>query len=393
MSHEIHVSERRSFRGCKRRWNWAYREGYRPDAPAKPLEFGIAFHLGFEAFYDPDTWKTTTADQKMFNALTAFSEECEKQKQNFLSLTNVSRMDDEIEADYNERIELGKGMLEYHSQYVHQEYDQWFKPVATEISFEVPIIDPDDPAGKRILRCDNSPECGQDHSNDPQDADSQVVYAGRVDMLVEDIRYGGYFIWDHKTAAQLASDDGFLQLDDQVGSYCWALSLQLGLNIKGFIYAETRKDFPRPPAQLKRAYKGCNFSTSKTQATNLAIFEPFVKQFDTLAYQAGNYNEYLKFLASPEATKFHQRFVITKSSRELWEIGKNISLEASDMVSSNLRIYPAVGRYTCSSCAFREPCINTNLGEDAQYVLENNYVQSTHRYYHTAPINSDKANK
>jgi hypothetical protein len=393
MPHEIHVSERRSFRGCRRRWDWAYREGYRPHAPAKPLEFGIAFHMGFEAFYDPHTWKTTTVDQKLHNAIQVFESECEKQKESYLKREDLSRMDDEVALDYAERIDRGQGMLRYHAAHVHRKYDTWFKPIATELSFEVPIVDPDDPSGKRLLRCHNSPSCGQNHSNNASDSDSQVVYAGRVDMLVEDIRYGGYFIWDHKTAAQLASDDGFLQLDDQVASYCWALSLQLGLNVKGFIYAETRKDYPRTPQPLKRAYKGCNFSTSKTQPTTLEVYRKFVERRDSEAFKAGNYNGYLEFLASDEATKFHQRFVVTKTERELQEIGRNISLEAADMVSSNLRVYPSVGRFTCSSCAFREPCINTFLGEDTDYALSSNYEKTPQRYYHTAPINSDKVNK
>jgi hypothetical protein len=390
MPHEIHVSERRSFRGCRRRWDWAYRVGYVPEISAKPLEFGIAYHLGMEAFYDPKTWSTTTPEEKAHKAVTVFTLECEKQRKRYLEITNQTELDEAQGDDYSARIELGTGMLAYHAQYVHAEYDGWFKPVATEISFAVPIIDPDDPEQVNPLKCTNSPACGQAHSNDTTNSDSDVVYAGRVDMVVEDLRYGGYFIWDHKTAGQLATDDGFLQLDDQVASYCWALSVVLGLDIRGFIYAESRKDYPRPPKLLKRKYNGCIYSTSRTQATNLDMFVPTVQKGDPIAYQDGLYDDYIEFLSSAEATVFHQRFTIVKSNRELAEVGRNISLEAADMVDSNLRIYPSVGRYTCSTCAYRQPCLSSFLGEDVLYQLETNYNKTTSRYYHTVPPTSEK---
>jgi hypothetical protein len=390
MPHEIHVSERRSFRGCKRRWNWAYREGYVPEQPIKPLEFGVAYHAAMEVFYNPVTW-LDSIEERLERAIAVFNKECEEQQQNYLVAMNVRELPDEVAIDYQERIELGKGMLTYYAEYVHPKMDNWFKPVAVEIPFEVPIEDPDRPGSS--LKCTNSPHCGQGHSNDPDDDDSNVVYAGRVDMLVEDIRFGGYFIWDHKTASQLAKDDGFLQLDDQVGSYAWALRNILGLDIRGFIYAETRKDYPREPKQLKRLSGGRSFSTAQNQATSLEIFEPFVATHDKVAYEEGAYDEYLQFLRSAEATSFTQRFVIIKSEAELENIGKNISLEAAEMVDSRTRIYPSVGRYTCSTCAYRQPCLSEFMNEDTKYLLESTYKQTDRRYWMDQPPSSEKAGK
>jgi hypothetical protein len=391
MPHEIHVSERRSFRGCRRRWNWAYREGYVPETPIKALEFGIAYHEAMEVFYDPETWATTTPEEKVANAVKAFVTECDKQRAKYLITQKVRELPDEVAIDYDERVLLGVGMLTYHGTYVHPKLDNWFKPIAVEIPFEVPIEDPDNPG--RSLRCTNSPYCGQSHSNDPNDADSCVVYAGRVDMLVEDTRYGGYFIWDHKTASQLASDDGFLQLDDQVGSYAWALRTILGLDIRGFIYAETRKDFPREPKKLKRLMGGRSFSTAQNQPTSIEVFEPFIKQHDKLAYESGVYDEYLQYLNGAEATQFSQRFVIIKSETELESIGANISLESADMVESQTRIYPSVGRYTCSTCAFRQPCLSEFMSEDTKLLLETQYIKTDRRYWMDQPRSSEKAGK
>lgn len=391
MPHEIHVSERRSFRGCRRRWNWAYQEGFVPETPIKALEFGVAYHAALEKFYDPVSWSSTDRYEKIEAAINVFSGTCEEQRANYLTTMKVRALPDEVETDFDERVQLGAGMLRYYGEFVHPKYDTWFKPVAVEIPFEVPIEDPDWPGSP--LRCDNSPKCGQQHSNDPDDDDSVVVYAGRVDMLVEDTRYGGYFIWDHKTASQLASDDGFLQLDDQVGSYAWALSHVLQLDVRGFIYAETRKDYPRIPKELKRLSSGRSYSTAQNQPTSLEIFEPFVAENDKLAYEAGSYDDYLSWLKSAEATTFSQRFVIIKSEAELENIGRNISLESADMVEPRTRIYPSVGRYTCSTCAFRQPCLSKFMDEDVTYMLESNYLKTTRRYWMDQPPSSEKSGK
>lgn len=385
MPHEIHTSERRSFRGCKRRWDWAYREGYVPYETAKPLEFGIAFHEALEVFYDPKTWDETTPEQKLSNAVQRFNEICREQQQRFLEVTNQRTLDQAQGDDYQERIELGIGMLANHMLTVHPS-DHWFRPVQTEVSFAVPLFDP---LTGEMLECHNSPACGQDHEN--SGPLSQVVYAGRVDMLIEDKLNGGYYVWDHKTTSQLIGNEEHLQLDDQIGGYCWALGHELGIDIKGFMYAEYRKDYPRPPKELKRLYKGCRFSTSATQATSLEVFLPFVEQHDKEALDSGCYDEYITFLKSKDAPKFHQRFPILKTDRELANIGCNIVDEAMDMVDPHLRIYPSPGKFSCSNCAYRQPCLGKQMGEDYQYTLDNLYNKVAYRYYHQQEVKDANA--
>lgn len=378
MPHEIHNSERKSFRSCRRRWNWAYREGYVPIEPEPALEFGIAFHRGLEAFYTPEGWRETDVDEKLGAAIEAFLVECNLQKQAYLKNHGITELTEEMESDFLDSLDLGSGMLSYHAQFVHPDHDNWFRPVRVEIPFEVPLVDPDQPPF--LLRCTNSPACGQNHSNDPNDDDSIVVYSGRVDALMEDLRDGGYFIWDHKTASVLAKDDEFLALDDQVGGYCWALSYILNIDIRGFIYAESRKDFPRPPRLLKRLQKGCQFSTSRIQPTSIEIFEPYVAQKDPLAFTEGKYDEYLEFLRSAEATQFSNRIIVIKSDEELVNIGENIAIEAADMVDSP-RVYPNVSRFHCIKCKYRQPCIATFRGEHVDLLWEGGYIQTDRRHW------------
>lgn len=378
MPHEIHTSERRSFRGCKRRWKWAYVDGYVPYETPKPLEFGIAFHEALDVFYDVDTWADTSAQEKLDNAVEKFVVVCAGQRARFLKATNQRDLEQAQGDDYADRIDLGVGMLRHHARVTHAQGDGWFKPVATEVSFAVPLTNPETGLA---LQCQNSPGCGQKHGN--VFPDSQVVYAGRVDMIIEDLRFGGYFVWDHKTTSQLLGFEEHLQLDDQVGGYCWALGHELGIDVKGFMYAEYRKAFPSPPEALKRKRNGCAFSTSKTQPTSLELFLPFVEKFDFEAYEAGCYDEYITWLKSKDAPKFHQRFPIMKTDTELANIGHNIVLEAMDMIDPKIRIYPSVGKFSCSNCAYRQPCLGQQMGEDYQYTLDSLYDKVEYRYYHT----------
>ena len=378
-THEIHTSEIRSFLGCRRRWNWAYREGYVPETSAKPLQFGIAFHIAMERFYDPEDWSRTSPQEKTTTAVGAFVTECERQRSEYLKATGQTMLLEADGDDYTARIDLGIGMLEWYGLQVHPKEDHWFKPVMVEVPFKVPICDP---VTKEPLRChaplvDNEENqsrqdqfggglrtCGQVHAYG-----AVVTYDGRIDAIMEDLYNGGYFIWDHKSAAQIRRDDRLLLLDPQVNGYTWAASSELGIDVRGFLYVEYRKDYPKPPRILAKAYKGRRFSTDKTQPTDYENFTQTVQRYDAPGVAAGVYDEYLAWLQSSEAPVFHRRFPIIKTKRNLQSVAEQIYNIARDMISQNLTIYPNAGTYSCSGCAYYTPCLGKFLGEDYQHSL------------------------
>jgi len=51
--HEIHTSERGSFRGCRRRWDWIFNQNYYPKMTPKHFDFGTAFHKALETYRMP----------------------------------------------------------------------------------------------------------------------------------------------------------------------------------------------------------------------------------------------------------------------------------------------------------------------------------------------------
>lgn len=400
--HEIHTSERHSFRGCRRRWDWLFRQNYYPKITAKYFEFGTAFHAGMEKYYDPKTWNM---DRQVIGdlAILEFVHVCEEQKKDMLKNDQVT-LDYDIEQDYKERVELGKGMLNYFFKTVAPREDHGWKPVKVEIAFMLPIPNPE--TGEAVMYC-RCQTCWERYLKYRQDQGEvsigqwanvdearehwqglPIVYAGRIDMIIQD-EFGHYWIVDWKTAAAIRGDDEFLYLDDQIGSYVWALR-RFGLDVKGFIYHIQRKAFPEAPTRNATRRLGAIYSVNKNQATNYDEYLKCVMANDREAYDKGCYDEFLEFLKN-EGTVFYSRHQINKTAHEVDEIERNIGLEALDMLDPGLRIYPSSGRFSCGGCAFRQPCLGKNAGEDYQYSLNTLFEQREHYYLRKRPSTDSKS--
>src|SRR3954470_9481607 len=98
--HEIHTSERKSYRACRRRWDWIFRENLYPVMTAKPLEFGTAFHLGMETYYDPTTWSFNRSVVAEY-AIKKFVDKCNEQRRAFLNQQSIGYLEEEVQADYD----------------------------------------------------------------------------------------------------------------------------------------------------------------------------------------------------------------------------------------------------------------------------------------------------
>jgi len=419
LTHSVHTSERMSFRACRRRWSWLFNDRWYPQTTPKPLEFGSAFHKGLESWYDPQMWNRGESIDRQTLAILAFRTACDEQKAHYLKLNN-GQIDPELEQDFKERIALGEGMLRYHCSTISPMLDKQFKPIRVEIEFEVPIRDPD---GTLVwCKCEQckslwrNSHAGAQHHDDWQieqygsappaewtakDDDYlywwhwkglPLTYGGRIDCLAED-GLGRLWIVDWKTAARISGqDDGdapdeFILLDDQITSYCWALWV-LGLPIAGFIHHEIKKGFPLEPEPNKQQRKGCWYSVNKQQDTSYDLYLDTVKEGDPQGLASGAYDDFLDWLKH-EGPKYYSRKEVLRNPAELMNAGKNIYLEAMDMIDPNLRLYPSPGRFGCTFCAYRQPCIGTNRDEDVLYMLESNFEKRDRRYWEKVPMSTD----
>jgi hypothetical protein len=402
--HSLHTSESKSFRGCRRRWNWIFREFWYPRTTAKPLEFGTAYHKAMEVFYTPELWDKPR-DVVTTLAVQAFRQKCQEQLFDYCVAHNITSrdLDSEIKKDYEERMALGEGMILYHANEVSPALDKDLIPRKVEIGFEVPVVNPDTNEQLRC-KCDTcwSRYTAYCETLYPPTRDGMwerknwdglpVTYGGRIDAIFEGVD-GRYWVVDWKTAAQLAGDrEEFLLIDDQITRYCWAL-WSIGIRIAGFVYHEQKKGFPEEPEPMTRRRLGCMYSVSKSQDTNYDIYKRTVEENDNGAYVMGVYDEYLDWLKENGGV-FHQRMTVHRNETELKQAAKNIYLEALDMTNPNLAIYPNAGRFGCNTCAFRQPCIGENQGEDFLYTLSTMFDKRRYHYWEEkVPSTESKGNE
>lgn len=410
LTHSIHTSERRSFRGCRRRWDWISRQFYYPNITARPLEFGVAFHGAMEKYYEfylglfrnPSPEAAAAVAVQEFNRITA--------EQRLKYIRTQGSLDDEKRADYEERQQLGQDMLKYYFTKVAPEADKGLKPLKVEIKFEVPILNPYTKEQDLWCKCDY---CWRRWmKSEPSEwADKEwmstgeyykawkglpVTYGGRIDILFED-ELGRLWIGDWKTAARLSgteTSDEYLWNDDQITAYIWALRL-IGFNVAGFIYAEIKKAVPAEPEPLKVVRLGRRFSVSKQIVTDAKLYENTVSENDPEAYEAGRYDDFIQYLKD-EGPRFHSRHMVNRNDEECRQAAINIWMEARDLTNPDIAIYPNPGRFHCkgfgpdSGCAFWDPCLGKNRGEDVEYSLNAMFEKRTRHYWEDAPPTTDK---
>jgi len=408
LTHSIHTSERRSFRGCRRRWNWISREFYYPRVTARPLEFGVAFHAAMEAGYENrlGLWEDPDPSATQAVALSTFRKKVREQREAYVRLNGG--IDDEMDADYRDRVQLGEGMLKYYFGKLYPNIDVLedgvrIRPVKVEIKFEVPI------PGDLWCKCDHCWRMYMKWCNGNPDAEFAkqnfdfdawkglpVTLGGRLDILWEDER-GFYWIGDWKTAARLSGidvNDEYLEMDDQITGYVAALR-SLGINVVGFIYMELKKAVPDEPEPNKVIRLGRRFSVSKSLDTTADLYEATVMENDPGAYSNGLYDEFIEYLKT-DGPVFHYRHQVERSDTECEVFWHTIEMEARDMTNPTLPIYPNAGRFHCkgfstfSGCAFFEVCLGTNRGEDVAYGLATMFDRRDRHYWEEEEPTTDK---
>ena len=327
----IRTSDRQYFKRCRVLWDFTskIRQNYEPIERIEALDFGTAMHSAMEAYYDPKTWgdKVVMETNSMAAFLIAIKEVQQK--------VRIGALDFEIR--FEELKALGIGMLEHYFLWAPKR-DQ-FRPILVEIEFEVPI----------------------------PGMNGEVVYQGRIDLVVED-EQGRYWLVDHKTTAQMA-DTEWLALDDQCSSYAWAIKQQLGLNVSGVIYNELRKKAPRIPPVLKNGRLSVNKSIDTT-------YEMYLEEVQRKGFKVEEYAGVLEYLKeSPK--EFVRRTRVTYGPRVLPIVEQRIQAEAREMLAwgkpEPVAIYPTPSRFNCNGCNFFRPCLALLEGYDPQSILDELY--------------------
>lgn len=355
----VRTSDRINFKRCRTLWDFGskLRQNYEPHLLPTPLHFGTAVHAGLEIYYNPDTW-TMPRDVVEALAITSFLTSCKKTKDDYLKWTAQDVLPDTMQVEYEERLDLGKGMLQNYFTWAPTK-DRRFTPKFVELEFEVPIIVPDWFPRNRLPQGFTVGQRNALYFNA-----LPVVYQGRLDSLWEDDS-GHYWIVDHKTASNFGPQR-HLERDEQCGSYMWALENMLGIRTQGVIYNELAKSVPHPPAELKKG----GLSQNKQQNTT---YEMYVAELDKRNLDYAPYQGMLEHLKE-QGNKFFRRTEVPRSAMELRNLGDNIFLQAIDMFNDPL-IYPNPSKMNCNGCMFDLPCLAKHDGSDLEYILKTKFHQ------------------
>jgi len=309
--------------------------GLQPKSSNQNLAFGTAIHAGLESYYKGKGLNQGIKD--------------------FTVSLYDSNLDDDVLYDLEY---LGKGMLANYDRYASEDRSEIIK---VEYSFSLPIQVTDE----NYLSHRTSAEFDIDHNGTLLFKDKPVHYDGTIDLLIKNPD-GEYWIVDHKTAKTIYDDKFFLNTNDQITAYIWAMR-KLGYPVKGFIYQELLKKIPEPIKPLKRKYKGRKYSVN---IQNPVILADYITTLLNSGEDLELYKDFLQYLRL-NPNPFFKRSHIERSEAELLMFENLVFFEAIDMLSPSTVMYPSPDYFGCDFCSFQDPCLAMNKNEDWEYILDN----------------------
>jgi len=342
MRYEIHISDVRSFRQCRRRWYFSsgLQRNLEPAVPYMPFFTGRAVHWSLEQYYGHGT-DPVQASLDFINKETA---------------TWGSLWPREMDK-LNEQIALIAGMLGHYKLWVNKYEgrlaDKNFEFIALETSFRVPLLTD---TGRRS---------------------SKVFLAGRFDGLVVNKLDGSYWLWEIKTTRSIDELYKSLALDEQCGTYIYAAEQMFGVHISGVMYTIMRKKEPTIPRVLNNGTlsKAQNIDTT-AEIYLEAVMQNHPEYREDPEQILNNYGDILGALLAKGNT-FFARVPIYRTRKEIATLSNYLWLTALEMTRQSTPLYPSPGWSSCNFCPFRSPCVAMNSGADWEMILESEFKSRT----------------
>lgn len=341
------VTERASFRSCRRSWYLENVEQLRAKGRVTwYLIYGDVMHTSLDCYYRPKTSRSVRPPRNIATTLDAFQEawavENEKLKVEYGPLYGMG-----IEEEWYGYYEMGRQTLIYYDRFDRKDpfFDKVLAVGVEDRSF-VDILEP--PNGNHL------PDF--------------PLLSGRIDLVIE--RPDGVYIWDHKNLASKASDRA-LDVDDQVTGYCYIWYRLSGKRPRGVYYNVLIKDPPKPPRLVK---KDTELSQDKSQRTTYDLYLDALKE---QGFPKTDYTEYLTYLCEKGWAQFFQRLgPITRNEQELDSFERRLYHEMVDMKDAlempDFR-YPNPSQYTCPGCTMISLCQLMEEQGDVEYLKETMY--------------------
>lgn len=330
---EIHVSDVKSFKECRWRWQWQspLHHNLEPDKPVPHFLLGRAVHYALAEYYEGH------------DGVLAYQDFIEK---DISLIEHLDIMADDEKSKIVENVELGRKMVAHYIAWAPP-HDRGWEVLSTEMSFDVPM------SGYRL--------------------------AGRFDGVWRKVADGSLWIKEFKTSASHQLD--WIYRDEQPMVYAYAAQRIFDQPIAGILYTFMFKKTPDYPRQLKNG----DWSTAQNQNTTAELFVEALKADANEMYPGENqlpehkvyfqglihrYQDYIQYLIDEKADKYFKRIEVQKTQVELENNMQWIHEAARDMVHAPA-MYPAPNPIKCSRCAFKDPCrVRMGGGDPSTYLLE-----------------------
>lgn len=329
----IHVSDVRTFKSCRQKWEWSSPLRRYLESNVTPIYFivGRAVHFALAQFYENGEEPVDVYDR--------FINDVRKQEEPFWILP-------EIKTTYEKNFTLGRGMLVNYMDWVHSLYgpdDEW-KILATEQPYETPLF------------------------NISGNRSNKVFLVGRFDQVIESKMDGTLWLREFKTSSR-SPDADWLDFDDQVTSYSWGVQQVLNRPLAGIQYRFLLKRIPEDPSLVyngKQLSKAINSKLHTTKALYLAAIKKY-------GFKVADYADILQDLDSRGWYEYFIDIPVTRSQEQLNIAAQNLWRVSLEMLRRDTRIYPAPEWNKCKFCHFREPCYAKQAGAPYEPILSELY--------------------
>jgi hypothetical protein len=317
MVKEVHTSDMRRFKLCRRMWNYRspLRAGYRPVKRKLYFTRGIAWHDGLESWY-VDGAPPEVRFAKTFKQ----------------SIKNQMAQGAEFDAEeIKDQLDIGETVLAMYPKWAREHDD--FELIASEETGNWPLTD-------------------------------GIEFSYRADQVVR--RRGGIWMHDFKTVETLPEDILFLDYDEQITSYMKVLEDIYGEPVSGALFTYLLVKKPTEPQELKNG----GLSVAKKIYTTPEVYWAKIKE---LGLDPRPYKEFLQQLN--ERCIWFKRFEIIKTKAQKEVLWRSHQRVAAEMVDPDVHIYPAPSPLNCKMCAYQAPCYIEGSGGNPISVLEAEYVR------------------
>lgn len=406
---DISVTERDSFKLCRRRWELETLENLTPRLPlGQASDLGEGLHEALEAYYIAKANAPAYPENKidpLENALVGLDNWYER---------NCDRVENDQEMVLEAKDAFLNQLFEQ-SQLAEEMLTGYHQFAKEEDNFTVHAVEGlQTGAGKAWLNkhWEDRAFMGEHSSNgviydsesgrllcpilDPKTQEplpGKPMLTAKLDLLVNVIEAGlkGLWVYDHKSTAGEPSDRG-LDFFDQPTGYCYIVYRWLGILPRGVCYNYLIKRVPHAPFVLKNG----KLSTRRDQLTTAEWYYDELEshglilkdgsiRHDRPTAQSMTYQEAYDALVQRGWSPFFKRHYTQRSHAELMNFEERLYHEYQDMLDVYEGVseaYPSFGlphMPWCNWCPVNSICHAIEDNSDVDGIIDSQYMEAPDR--------------